>query len=214
MIRRMLMIGLGVLVCAGPVHADEFVHEANVMARLGNHPNVVTFIGARTLDIPLTKSATGGNNPLYESRPFGGENPLYSIAGEPGTPGAVQSISFELDNTAQTPHLHAEGIVHRDIAARNFIVSTNQGVYTSAPGELLLFGNDGPPDLRSNVGPIRWMAPESLRLHRSGSTDPNDWIEVAEFSYFETTYVPEPGSLGLLALGMGMLARRRGRVLS
>lgn len=196
---------------ADPKAKEEFRHEIRVMGRLGNHPNVVHFIGAVTTGVSFTSTAVG-DNPLYQDQGMAGDNPLYSVSGEPGTPGAIQSISFELDNTTRTPFLHAEGVVHRDIAARNFLITTNQGTYESAPGEILLFENDGPPTLEGNrnVGPIRWMAPESLRLHRAGSTDPDDWIEiVGGESYFDVNYVPEPSSLGLVALGVGLLMRRR-----
>jgi len=189
--------------------ADEFVHEANIMARVGNHPNVVRFVGApTTLDVPLIDTPAG-TNPLYEGQTLQGENPLYTGSADPGTPGSIQSITFELDNQGLATRLHAEGIVHRDVAARNFLVTTDQGVYESQAGQAILFGNDGPPDLRTNVGPVRWMAPESLRLHRSGSTDPDDYIEIAEGSFFEASYVPEPSSLGLIALGCVVFSRWR-----
>ncbi|MFN3168984.1 MAG: protein kinase [Phycisphaeraceae bacterium] len=207
MLVRLTMIAV-VLAWCPAVLAEEFIHEANVMARLGNHPNVVRFIGVNTLDLAL-ETRNGVDNPLYKEHTMQGENPLYTGSADPGTPGAIQSITFELDNRGLAPHLHAEGIVHRDIAARNFLVTTDQGVYGSAAGASIRFGHDGPPDLRTNVGPVRWMAPESLRLHRSGSTDPNDYIEIAEGSFFEASYVPEPSSLGLIALGFGALSRRR-----
>lgn len=160
---------------SAPIHADEFKHEANVMGKLGNHPNIVQFIGPTNLNVTFTPSAVI-DNPLYEDQTMHGDNPLYQSSADPGTPGGVQSVSFTLDNTALTPAANGEGIVHRDIAARNFLVQTNGGNFESAPGEFLLFGNDGPPDLRAasgGVGPVRWMAPESLRLYRPGTQAPS-----------------------------------------
>jgi len=195
------------------VHADEFKHEANVIGKMGNHPNVVTFIGPSNLDVTFTPSAVI-DNPLYEDQTMQGDNPLYQPSADPGTPDGIQSITFELDNTALTPIAAGEGIIHRDIAARNFLVQINGGTFESAPGEFLLFGNDGPPDLRNpqtNVGPIRWMAPESLRLYspgNQGSTNPEHYFDIQPFSFFTTSYVPEPGTLSLFAIALTCLNRR------
>lgn len=188
---------------------DEFQHEAMVMAKLGNHPNVIQFVGTTIIDTQLTTDARGYNNPIYQENSMQGENPLFEGAADPGTPNAIQSITFEIDNTALSAQDHGGGVVHRDIAARNFLIQANGGTYSSASGESLLFGHDGPSDLRTNVGPVRWMAPESLRLHRNGSSGPDDYIEIQAFSYFDASYVPEPATLTLLGLGTLLCTRRR-----
>lgn len=186
--------------------ADEFRHEARVMGRMGNHPNVVQFFGAVSIEVTIKASAIG-DNPLYEDQTVVVDNPLYESSADPGTPGSVESISMVLDNTEFAPKPAGGGIVHRDIAARNVLIQTNGGIYMSGADEFVLFGSDAPASLK-NVGPIRWMAPESLRLHRSGATDPNDWIELAEFSFFTVNYVPEP-TAGLLAMMGGLFVAPR-----
>jgi len=204
-----------------PKALEEFHHEIKVMGRMGNHPNVVQFIGTDSIQVPFELIDDGQNptteNPLYEESAQTAENPLYesgSIAppGSGGWPTAIASVSFELFDPG-LPHLHRDNIVHRDIAARNFLIQTNAGNYESAPGAFILLGNDGPPILRgAGVGPIRWMAPESLRLHRPGSTDPNDWIEIVpQETFIDVSYVPEPASAALLGLAGCALLGRRGR---
>lgn len=203
------------LTLTAPARADEFKHEAMVMGKMGNHPNLIQFVGSTTLEVSFTPSAVG-ENPLYQSQTMQGENPLFESSADPGTPGSVISITFELDNTTLTPSDAGNGLIHRDIAARNFLVQTTQGSYESAPGEFLLFGNDGPPDLRKSggIGPVRWMAPESLRLYQpgtQGSTDPGDYFDINAFSFFDVSYVPEPGALSVFVLGLGCVARRAKR---
>lgn len=195
---------------ASPIVADEFRHEANILGKLGNHPNVVTFIGPSVIDVGFETDARGHNNPLYQGSGMSGEMPLYEGSADPGTPYAIQSITFDLDTAGLPAITLGNGVVHRDIAARNVLVQTNGGIYESGPDAFLLFGNDGPTDIRSNVGPVRWMAPESLRLTRNGSTDPNDYIDIQAGSFFDVSYVPEPGSALLMGMvGLALTRRRR-----
>ena len=195
---------------ATPAIADEFKHEAKVIGKMGNHPNVAIFFeGDNEVDVLFKTDARSNNNPAYQQNEMQGENPLHEGAADPGTPNAMQSITFELSTDGLPAINLGEGIVHRDIAARNLLVQANGGTYASEPDAFLLFSHDGPTDLRSNVGPVRWMAPESLRLQRTGSTDPDDYIEIQAGSYFDATYVPEPATLAIFGLGGLIVARRR-----
>lgn len=213
----MVTVALLTIAAALPAGADEFVHEANVMARVGNHPNVVQFLTDTPfiVDVDFKPDAVGGNSPIYEGENKKVTNPLYDPGADPGSVGSFESISFTLDNTTLSPSLHAEGVIHRDIAARNFLVTTNFGSYSAAPGEVLLFSSDGPLDLtRSNVGPIRWMAPESIRLSSANPTSDDDYVEIAAGSFFTVDYaspVPEPASAALLAVANLAITRVRRR---
>jgi serine/threonine protein kinase len=171
------------------------------------------------VDNPNNLSPDGVNNPLYEEAEATVDNPLYESTADPGSVEGISSISF----TLSTPkHLHREGIIHRDIAARNFQIQTSEGLFSSAQDVELLFGNDGPMDLRG-VGPVRWMAPESLRFstfipNGSTTTPSTQYFELQEFSYFEASYfaTPEPSSaLGWLLTSLFLClwrARRNGRL--
>ncbi|MFG0275135.1 MAG: protein kinase [Phycisphaerales bacterium] len=147
-------------------------------------------------------------NPLYEGRGMQGENPLYNgdlSAGRAAL--TVNDIQFiEWTFGAVTWSLHSEGVVHRDVAARNVLLRTTQGDYMSAAGEELIFSSEA--GLRADVGPIRWMAPESMRLYLGGQRSA-DYIDITPFAFFDSIPVPAPASALPLAAGMLALRRRR-----
>jgi serine/threonine protein kinase len=61
-------------------------------------------------------------------------------------------------------HLHAAGIVHRDIAMRNILVGQGGVPKISDFGmSRTIVGQSAENKTASNVGPLKWMAPESLR---------------------------------------------------
>lgn len=226
-----LIVAAGVLtaspalggVIVDPPATEEFRHEVRVMGKLGNHPNVIQFIGATNAEAAIVPVDPGngrkGDNPLYTGQGVGGENPLFDSAAPPNTPPGAASVSFILDSDGLQPSVNGEGVVHRDIAARNFIVTTNTGTYASSPDQFLLFGNDGGLSVvgdraSGGVGPIRWMAPESLRLlpvtPPSVPLDPDDYFDILAGSSFTVNYLPEPTSAAaLLVLGLPALVRRR-----
>ena len=60
-------------------------------------------------------------------------------------------------------HLHSNNIVHRDLAARNILLSGTGEPKISDFGMSRLVADDEGMTTRANVGPIKWMAPESLK---------------------------------------------------
>ena len=177
-----------------------------------NHSSGVSFaIPPSIAAVEVTAPTLAGGGPLHEQNPTEVTNPLYTGLADPGSPGSVIGVTLTLGDAKSS--LRGGGVVHRDVAARNVLITTNEGVYEMEAGGVLVFMNDGPEDLRG-IGPVRWMAPESLRS-RTYPTDPGDarsgWWEIAAFSYYEVSYpVPEP-SAGSLAACLGAAARRRRR---
>ena len=67
-------------------------------------------------------------------------------------------------------HLHKENIVHRDIAARNFLLDRHYNVFVTDFGlariKLAAYAHT-----KSSLGPVRHMAPESFKKRYSDKSD-------------------------------------------
>lgn len=164
---------------------------------------------ALVIDLDITTEPDGVTNPLYEGQTHTVSNPIYQGGNRAGELFASDVISLSITFGSIT-HLHAEGIIHRDIATRNVLLSTSQGDFSVdlvAEGIDWIFSSDAPAD--ATVGPIRWMAPESLRLYMGGDTQSTDYIDIDPFFYFDSTPVPAPATAPLLALGALIVRRRR-----
>jgi len=59
-------------------------------------------------------------------------------------------------------HLHKEGIIHRDIAARNFLLNERFDVFVSDFGLARIKEEIDQHSAQSDLGPVRHMAPESI----------------------------------------------------
>lgn len=68
-------------------------------------------------------------------------------------------------------HLHESKIIHRDLAARNILLSSNFDPKISDFG-LSRFAEEDENKTKSDVGPIKWMAPEAIKDKKfSAKTD-------------------------------------------
>jgi len=62
-------------------------------------------------------------------------------------------------------HLHSEGVIHRDLSARNLLLDELLNIKIADFGLARLDSSSISSEAnttQSNIGPIRWMAPESL----------------------------------------------------
>jgi hypothetical protein len=131
----------------------EFLREAKIMIELPPHPNIVQVFGVSISGpqpiIILEYCPKGSLDVLlyrYKNQRISDEKKIELVRG-------IASGMF---------HLHKHNIVHRDLAARNILLSANDEPKISDFGmsRVLQKTNDG--KTQSTVGPICWMAPESI----------------------------------------------------
>lgn len=131
---------------------DDFVKELNLMTKLPPHPNVVRLFGV-SLDgsepaIVLEYCAGGSLDALlYESNKTLSDEFKMNL---------IREIA------AGMLHLHRYNIVHRDLAARNVLLTETGHAKISDFGMSRLLVRTDIAKTEANIGPIRWMAPESL----------------------------------------------------
>uniref|UniRef100_A0A915PPY8 Tyrosine-protein kinase n=1 Tax=Setaria digitata TaxID=48799 RepID=A0A915PPY8_9BILA len=147
---------------SGNISTDErikFLREANLMLKL-NHPNIIKFYGVAALKDPIMivmELASGGSL-------------LARVQNIKHPPSDTDKIRYCAGAASGLAYLEAVQIIHRDIAARNCLLSTDDEVKLSDFG-LSLLGIKYRERSMKNV-PIRWLAPETLKQGRfSSKTD-------------------------------------------
>lgn len=146
----------------------DFLSEAEAMKRF-DHKNVVRLLGVVTKTEPVCT--------VMEFMLYGDlKNYLLArrhlAAGEASEAGealaevsAARLTSMALDAARALSYLAQLRYVHRDVAARNCLVSAHRVVKLADFGMTrLVFENDYYRFSRKGMLPVRWMAPESLAL--------------------------------------------------
>jgi hypothetical protein len=77
-------------------------------------------------------------------------------------------------------HLHSNNIVHRDVASRNVLLHQNEPKITDFGMSREVNQESKKGTTKSELGPIRWMAPEALKNKeystKSGTFFTKDWV--------------------------------------
>lgn len=165
---------------ASLMYLEEFEIEAQVLMALRPHVNIVSLLGV----IPPSLDGVGLSlvMELMERGTLFDLLVKAAAEGPSSTDPLIRDLSRPssarlgvLRGLARGLHfLHAEKVVHRDLAARNVLLS-NDGVakiadmgmariLASADEDFQLAEDDEleSDQTKSNVGPIKWMAPEAL----------------------------------------------------
>jgi len=147
---------------------DDFKREAALMVTLKPHTNVLKCFGVclepnEPIGI-ITEFLWGSLKDLLKQ--FQGKFSFPEIAG------------LASDVAKGMRHLQIENVVHRDLSARNILVAEGKNKWTCKVADFGLSRIIEAPDASgktvSDVGPIRWMAPESL-LYKTYSVKSDVW---------------------------------------
>ncbi len=135
-----------------PKEEEEFWKEALTLVQLSPHPNVIDLIGVcrQPPMIVTTFMHKGSLVGLLQNE---------SISDE-------FAVEISKGIAAGMTHLHKQGIVHRDLAARNVLICFDLKPKLADFGLSRSLGDKDEGSTKSDIGPVRWMAPESLKEKR------------------------------------------------
>jgi predicted Ser/Thr protein kinase len=141
--------------CRNKKGINDFLREIQILFELPPHPNVVQMFGVsmdESQPVLVMEYCAGGSLAefLFETHPKMTEQEMISMA---------RGIA------AGMLHLHRNNIIHRDLAARNILLSHASGngvpkITDFGMSRLVEAENIG--HTNSNIGPVFWMAPESI----------------------------------------------------
>ncbi|KAL6054327.1 Tyrosine-protein kinase abl2 [Balamuthia mandrillaris] len=147
----------------GEQELADFHKEIELMQNLRPHPNVVQLIGVCTEAdrICIVTEYLPQGSLLDFLRDPERNQVLHPQTTERGERKKMM-IRMAKDIAAGMEHLRCEGITHRDLAARNLLLTQELSIKVADFGLARNRGEDESKQTASNVGPLRWMSPESM----------------------------------------------------
>jgi hypothetical protein len=152
-----------VLTGATAQETDDLLQEAIVMSQVGNHPNLVSIVGAITSGTPMVLVLSYCEHGSFQDMLKKGKANTSSALTAKGKLGIISGVATGM------AHLGAKRFVHRDLAARNCLVSTGMiakvadfGLSRSGVSSSGYYYYKS----QSGVFPIRWTAPEAMSSMR------------------------------------------------
>jgi len=129
---------------------SDFINECEVMIKIKPHPNVIQMLAicVDPLCIVMEFAAKGSLESALKTR----KNIELSL-----------KIEWMKQIAAGMSHLHEEGVVHKDLAARNVLLTKSEVCKISDLGLSRVLNSETQQHTSSTeFGPVKWMAPESL----------------------------------------------------
>ncbi|XP_041353518.1 leukocyte tyrosine kinase receptor-like isoform X2 [Gigantopelta aegis] len=170
----------------------DFLMEAIIVSRF-SHPNIVNFLGVCFEQRPkliILELLEGGDlrSFLRESRPK---------PGEPSTLTVADLLRLALDVARGCQHLEDKHFIHRDIAARNCLLTTKDVNRVAKIADFGLARDIYRSDYYKKSGnawlPVKWMPPEAF-LDGIFTSKTDTWsFGVLLWEVFSLGYMPYPG---------------------
>jgi predicted Ser/Thr protein kinase len=141
---------------SGMTSSEEFIREAQLLINLRPHPNVVQILGV----------STDGLNVVMIMEYCDGGSLDHLVKNEISMQTKIKYLSGIAKGVY---HLHKNNIIHRDLAARNILLSRGEPKISDFGMSRKVQEAASHGQTRSTIGPLRWMAPESLKSSQYSS---------------------------------------------
>jgi predicted Ser/Thr protein kinase len=132
---------------------DDFLNEANLALSIKPHPNVLVTLGITQLDentIGLVMEYCAGGS-------------LWSQIKDHPPQSKQQVLDMLVSIASGLEHLHSNGIIHRDVAARNVLITAEGHLKLADFGMSRKLKEGDGSKTNQTIGPAASMAPESIR---------------------------------------------------
>ncbi|PRP88093.1 hypothetical protein PROFUN_04184 [Planoprotostelium fungivorum] len=130
---------------------QDFLSEVSILQALPAHPNVVLF-----------KAATFPPQPLSMITEFCGGGSLYAYVRKYPNLALPEKLRLLTEIAKGMHHLHKQKVVHRDLALRNILLSSELQAKVSDFGMSRVNASGDGSTTTANVGPLKWMPPEAI----------------------------------------------------
>jgi len=141
---------------------EKVLEEASMLDRVKNLEHVIQFVGIVWLSSdPLPQLAVVtrfmSNRSAFEIL-INESSPLYQRS-----PPILFLMKMAVQAAKGIRNLHRNNVIHRDLACRNLLLDDQMTVYVSDFGFARLRASHKKEFSNTNLGPVKWEAPESLR---------------------------------------------------
>jgi tRNA A-37 threonylcarbamoyl transferase component Bud32 len=177
-----------------PKDIKDFKKEAKLMKSLTPHANVVQLIGVNTDET---------NPPLFIVTEYCGGGACDSYLKKYGhLLNQSQRVAMMVAACRGVMHLHEQSIIHRDLACRNFLLTTEGGLKVADFGMSRDTTEDG-NQTKCDVGPLRYMAPESM-AKKTYSVETDCWAFGVVMWEIESNAATPYGDMALTMVAIGV----------